>query len=113
MSFDGLALAAMAGELRQRLVGCRVQKIVQPEPLGIALEAYGEHRRSWLVLSAEPQRPGAYIGAERAGRGVETPSSLLLLLRKHVEGLRFGEIYQPPGERILVFDCVGFPPTEV
>lgn len=108
MSFDGLALTAMAGELRQRLLGARVQKIVQPEPLGIALETYGEHRRSWLVLSAEPQRPGAYLASERAGRGVESPSALLLLLRKHVEGLRIGEIHQPPGERILVFGFIGF-----
>ncbi len=111
MSFDGLALAAMAGELRERLLGARVQKIVQPEPLGIALETYGEHHRSWLVLSAEPQRPGAYLAAERAGRGVETPSPLLLLLRKHVEGLRIGDVSQPPGERILSFGFVGYPPT--
>ena len=108
MSFDGLALTAMAGELRQRLLGARVQKIVQPESLGIALECYGEHRRSWLILSAEPQRPGVYLAAERAGRGVESPSGLLLLLRKYVEGLRIGSISQPPGERILIFEFVGF-----
>ncbi len=100
-------MAAMAAELREQLLGARVQKVVQPDPLTIALELYASHTRSWLLLSAEPQRPRVYLTAEKPGRGVETPTPLLLLLRKHIEGLRLGEVTQPPGERILNFGFAG------
>jgi predicted ribosome quality control (RQC) complex YloA/Tae2 family protein len=107
MSFDGLAIAALASELRPRLVGTRIQKVIQPDGLTYALECYGEHRRSWLLLSADPQRPRAYLTSAKPGRGTDTPSPLLLLLRKHVEGLRVAGITQPPGERILRVELVG------
>jgi predicted ribosome quality control (RQC) complex YloA/Tae2 family protein len=111
MTFDGLTLAAMAVELRYKLTDARVQKVVQPDALTIALETYGNHERRWLLLSADPQRPRVYVVDEKPGRGVETPSPLLLLLRKHVEGLRIGDIVQPPGERILSFAFVSYPMT--
>ncbi len=104
MTFDGLTLTAMAAELRQQLIDARVQKIIQPDALSLALETYGNHRRRWLLLSAEPRRPRVYLTADKPGRGVEAPSPLLLLLRKHVEGSRIVGIAQPPGERILVFE---------
>lgn len=106
MTFDGLALTAMAAELRSALRGARVQKINQPAAFTIALETYGHHERRWLLLSADPRRPYVYLASGKPGRGVETPSPLLLLLRKHVEGLRIGGIDQPPGERILSFQIV-------
>lgn len=112
MTFDGLALAAMAAELRGQLHDARVQKVVQPDLLTIALETYRNHERRWLLLSAEPQRPRVYLTAEKPGRGVETPSPLLLLLRKHVEGLRVGDVVQPSGERILSFDFVLVRPSD-
>ncbi len=99
----------MAAELRPRLVGSRVQKIVQPAPTAIAIELYRHHERTWLFLSADPQRPRVYTLSHKPGRGVETPSPLLLLLRKHVEGLRLGAIVQPSGERILRFGFLGYP----
>lgn len=107
MTYDGLTLAAMAAELRSQLADTRVQKIVQPDPLTVALELYGNHLRRWLLLSAEPQRPRVYLTADKPGRGVETPTPLLLLMRKHLEGLRLSAIVQPAGERILSFEFVG------
>jgi len=101
MTFDGLTLAAMAGELRTRIENARVQKIVQPGPQTIALQMYGNRERHWLLLSADPQRPRLYLTEDRPGRGVENPTPLLLLLRKYVDGARLAVIEQPTGERIL------------
>lgn len=101
MTFDGLTLAAMAGELRNRIENARVQKIVQPGPQTIALQLYGNRERHWLLLSADPQRPRLYLTEDRPGRGVESPTPLLLLLRKYVDGARLAAIEQPTGERIL------------
>jgi predicted ribosome quality control (RQC) complex YloA/Tae2 family protein len=107
MPLDGLTLAATRAELTGLLLGSRVQKIVQVDPLSIAIESYGNHRRGWLVLSADPQQPKVYLASERPGRGVETPSPLLLLTRKHLEGLWFSDVTQPPGDRILIFALAG------
>ncbi len=106
MTFDGLTLTAIAVELRGYLRGARIQKVIQPDLLTFALETYGQHERHWLLLSAEPQHPRVYLTAEKPGRGVDTPSPLLLLLRKHVEGSRISDMVQPPGERVLSFDFV-------
>ncbi len=107
MALDGLTLSALRHELRAILVGNRIQKIVQVDAVSVALEMYGNHRRTWLVLSADPQQPKVYLASARPGRGVETPSPLLLLLRKYVEGLAIVDIDQPPGERVLVFSVGG------
>jgi len=112
MTFDGLTLAAMLAELRENLIDARVQKVIQPDALTVALELYGHRGRRWLLLSADPRRPRVYITTEKPGRGVETPSPLLLLLRKHVDGLRLGEVTQPRGERILEFAFVGYRPSD-
>jgi predicted ribosome quality control (RQC) complex YloA/Tae2 family protein len=103
MPLDGLTLAATRAELSGILLGSRVQKIVQVDQLSMSIESYGNHRRGWLVLSADPQQPKVYLASERPGRGVDTPSPLLLLMRKHLEGLWFVDVSQPPGDRILIF----------
>src|SRR5207302_2748077 len=83
MTFDGLTLAAIAAELNDRLAGGRVQKVVQPDPVTVALEVYTNHQRPWLLLSADPPRPRIYLTVDKPGRGVDSPTPLLLLLRKH------------------------------
>lgn len=112
MTFDGLTLAAMAEELNARLSDGRVQKVVQPDLQTVALEVYARRERTWLLLSADPRRPRVYLAAERPGRGVENPTPLLLLLRKHVQGRRVGSIRQPSGERILWVDLDAFEADE-
>lgn len=107
MALDGLTLSALRSELKAALIGSRIQKVVQVDAASVALESYGQHRRTWLVLSADPQQPKVYIASERPGRGVETPSQLVLLLRKYVVGLSLVDIEQPPGDRILIFSLEG------
>ncbi|MDH7490621.1 MAG: NFACT RNA binding domain-containing protein [Anaerolineae bacterium] len=101
MFFDALTLAAVVQEIRERALGGRVQSVVQPDPLTVALELYAGQARHDLVLSAQASHPRAHFAAEKPRRGTETPSPLLLQMRKLLVGARLTDVHQPPWERIL------------
>lgn len=107
MTFDALTLAAVAAELRHNVIGGRVQRVLQPDELTIALEVYAQHQRRWLLLTADPQQPRMHFTNQRPGAG-EAHSPLLLLLRKYVRGRRLLTVEQPPFERSLTLRF-GFP----
>jgi len=99
--FDALTTSAVADELNARLVGGRVQQAVLVDDLTLGLEIYVPPQRHYLVLSAHPQWARVHLTAEKARRGVEVHSPLLLLLRKHVRDARLVRVSQPPYERII------------
>jgi predicted ribosome quality control (RQC) complex YloA/Tae2 family protein len=100
-AFDALTTAAVIEELRAALVGGRVQDVVQPDRYSVGVEIYAHHRRRYLLLSVEPQTARVHLVDERLRRGVETPSPLLLLLRKYVQGAILETVSQPPFERVI------------
>ncbi|HID87606.1 MAG TPA: hypothetical protein EYP55_09570, partial [Anaerolineae bacterium] len=101
MYFDALTMAAVAHELRETILGGRVQKVLQPDDLSIGLEVYAGRQRHYLLASAHPQHCRVHLTQTRPRRGVEAPSPLLLLLRKYARGGRISAVVQPPWERIL------------
>jgi predicted ribosome quality control (RQC) complex YloA/Tae2 family protein len=101
MYFDALTMAAIAAELRAELLDGRVQQVLLPDRLSLALEIYAHRQRHYLLASAHPQAARVHLLAEKPRRGVDSPSPLLLLLRKYVRGARLVGIIQPPAERIL------------
>jgi predicted ribosome quality control (RQC) complex YloA/Tae2 family protein len=106
MYFDALTLAAVADELEDTILGGRIQRVLLPSPLSVALEIYARGRRSHLLLSAHPQFTRVHLTATKPSRGVERDTPLLLLLRKYVVGGRIAEIEQPELERVLVLSIV-------
>ncbi len=109
MYFDALTLAAVADELEDTILGGRIQRVLLPTPLSLALEIYARGRRSHLLLSAHPQFTRVHLSATKPSRGVERDTPLLLLLRKYVVGGRIAEIEQPELERVLVLSIVKGP----
>jgi len=101
MYFDALTLAAVAQEIARRALGGRVQAVVQPDDLSIALEVYANQTRHDLIFSAEAAHPRVHFAGEKPRRGTETPSPLLLQLRKHLVGAHLVNLRQPAWERIL------------
>jgi predicted ribosome quality control (RQC) complex YloA/Tae2 family protein len=101
MYFDALTTAAIAAELRAELLDGRVQQVLLPDRLSLAMEIYAHRQRHYLLASAHPQAARVHLLAEKSRRGVDSPSPLLLLLRKYVRGARLVGIIQPPAERIL------------
>jgi len=98
--YDALTIAAIRDELEARLVGGRVQRVVQIAELVIGLEIYAGQRHQ-LLLSAEARSPRVLLAEDKLRRGVEKPSPLHLLLAKYVDGARLTAIEQPPLERVL------------
>ncbi len=100
-AFDALTTAAIAAELQNRLGDGRVQEALQIDPYSLGLEIYAQHQRHYLLLSIEPQNPRVHLVAEPLRRGVETPSPLLLLLRKYARGAEIEMVTHSSYERIL------------
>lgn len=100
MYFDALTLAAVSGELQDQ-VGARVQEVVLVDELTIGMELYVPPSRRYLLISAHPQLGRVHFASEKLRRGVETPTPLLLLLRRDVRDARLAAVEQAPNERIL------------
>ncbi len=115
MYFDALTIAAIATELRAELLGGRVQQLLLPDRLSVAMEIFASRRRRYLLASAHPQTARVHLLADKPRRGVDTVPPLLLLLRKYVRGARLVDVRQPPAERILhlAFDSPQGPVTLV
>ena len=82
LSFDALTLHAVADELRGRIIGAQVQKLVLVGPDALGLELYGRGERTNLLISAESNAPRVCLTRERPVRASEAVTPLLLLPRK-------------------------------
>ena len=103
MPFDAMFLSAVCDELRQELIGARVEKIQQPARDMVVLQLRGKAR---LLLSASGNRPRFHVTQASYENPVQPPM-FCMLLRKHLAGGRIAAIEQPPAERSveLTLDC--------
>lgn len=101
MYYDAPTAAAVADECRLLLSGGRVQQVVQVDDLTVGFEIYARQERQYLIASADAQRARVHLTGVKLRRGVETPTPLLLLLRKYVRDGHVVSVRQPPFERIL------------
>ncbi len=104
MYVDAVTTAAVADELRQKILGGRVQDVLEVDPLSIGLELYAHSERQYLLITADPRAARCHLVSEKLRRGVEVSSPLGLLMRKYVEGARLEAISQPAWERVLHLD---------
>ena len=107
MSPDTFAISALVDELRDRLLGGRIQDVVDVAPMSLGLEAYAQGKRQYLLLCADSQQPRVHLVASKLRRGTQKPTQLGLLFRRYVEGGRIAKISQPAWERLLEIDVEG------
>ena len=108
MYCDALTLAAVADELRRELLGGRIQRVVLVDRYIIGLEVFAHNQRHYLLLSSAPEEGGRiHLVRERLRRGTESPSPLLLRLRKCACSGHLIDVKQPPWERILTLTIQG------
>ena len=101
MAFDAGMVAAVAAELRNRLMGGRVDKISQPEKDEITLAirvADGSYAR--LCISAGNNNPHINITSQQKENPMTAPM-FCMLLRKHLSGARVSDIFQRGFERVI------------
>jgi predicted ribosome quality control (RQC) complex YloA/Tae2 family protein len=107
MPIDALFLSAAADELRAGAVGCRVDKVLQPERDAVVLQLRGAAGGGKLLLSASCNHPRAHF-TSLSFENPAQPPMFCMLLRKHLTGGKLLSITQPPMERLLdfAFDCL-------
>lgn len=100
MPLDGIALHAVTCELRQALVGGRVDRILQPEKdeIHLLVRSHGENYR--LVLSASSNHARAHLTTVHKTNPLQAPM-FCMLLRKRLIGGQIQNVEQPGLERIL------------
>lgn len=99
--FDATTLAAIADELNRTILRGRVQAIVQLDALTFGFEIYAAPARRYLYVTAHPDDARVHLVSQKLRGAGETPSPLLLLLRKFTENAFVDAIKQLPRERVL------------
>ncbi len=107
MAMDGVSIAGIVYELKNRIVGGRIYKIYQPEEDEICLVIKNKtdegNTSDRLVLSANAGLPMVYISDKNKDNPVVAPN-FCMLLRKHIGNGRIKGISQPDFERIIEFE---------
>lgn len=106
MPLDGITLYFLHQELREVLVGCRVDKIHQParDELLFTLRTRGGSFR--LLLSANANNTRLHLTAS-APENPAAPPMLCMLLRKHLTGSAVTAITQNGLDRIVTISFAG------
>ncbi|KAB7669231.1 NFACT family protein [Bacillus sp. B1-b2] len=106
MSFDGLFTRAMSLELKEQLLGGRINKVQQPFTNEIILSVRANGKNQKLLLSAHPSYARIQF-TEESYENPKEPPMFCMLLRKHLEGYFIEDVYQIDNERIIVLEIRG------
>ncbi len=103
MSLDGFSMSPLVTELHTRLVGGRIDKIFQIDKYTLIfwIRQYNENLR--LLISVNPEQPCIHLAAATP-ENPPVPPSFCMLLRKHLEDGRIGQICQHNLDRIVKID---------
>ncbi|MDI9509109.1 MAG: NFACT RNA binding domain-containing protein [Bacillota bacterium] len=101
MALDGIVISNIVYELKNTLLGGRVNKIAQPEKDELLITIKGPDRGSYkLFLSAGAGMPLIYL-TEKTKASPLTAPNFCMLLRKHLNNSKILDISQPGLERIV------------
>ncbi len=103
MAFDGVTIAGIVSELRDKLVGNRIYKIAQPEKDELILTVKGSCGQVRMLMSADASLPLLYL-TEKNKTSPMTAPNFCMLLRKHLQNARIISVTQPGLERIVRFE---------
>lgn len=101
MALDGIVIANIVHELRNSLLGGRINKIAQPEKDELLITIKGQNRETYkLLLSAGAGMPLIYL-TDNTKTSPMTAPNFCMLLRKHLNNCKILDITQPGLERIV------------
>ncbi len=101
MPFDGLVLKAVCGELEEKLLGGRIERIYQPGKMELVMLVHKPGARQKLFLSADARNARAHLTVT-SRENPAAPPLFCMVLRKHLEGGRLTGFSQTGLERVLV-----------
>ena len=101
MAYDGFTMAAVAAELREKLDGGYLARIIQPEKDALLLTFKTNNGQKRLLLSASASLPLIYLTETNRKAPLQAPV-FCMLLRKYIGGARLLSVEQPGLERVLI-----------
>ncbi|MBQ2957131.1 MAG: NFACT family protein, partial [Clostridia bacterium] len=107
MPIDGVMLGFVACELKEKLVGGRVDKLTQPEKDEIILTIRNQGENRMLLATANAGSARIHLTNEKKNNPLEPPT-FCMLMRKMLLGSRVADVRQVQGDRIIEvdFDCM-------
>lgn len=102
MAFDGVTVAGLVSEMRNRILNGRIAKIAQPEEDELLLTIKYQKDTCKLLMSANASLPLLYFTEKNKTSPAVAPN-FCMLLRKHIGNGRIIAISQPGLERIVDF----------
>lgn len=100
MAFDAGMVAAITGELRERLTLARIEKVHQPEKDEILLLLHSGRDNLRLTISASANNPRIHL-TDEVKENPSVPPMFCILLRKHLSGGKILDVEQMRFERVI------------
>jgi predicted ribosome quality control (RQC) complex YloA/Tae2 family protein len=115
MTLDGLTLHIIVDELKEPVIGCKVDKAHQPQPDTVVLSLRAPGRNPKLLISAGAFDSRLHL-TDRKYANPASPPMFCMFLRKHLTGAKIMAVEQTGLERIVRFsleakDELGLPRT--
>jgi predicted ribosome quality control (RQC) complex YloA/Tae2 family protein len=102
MAYDGIVLAQVIKELKEKIIGLKVDKIFQPEKDEINILFRNKNR---LKLSINSSMPYMTLTDQKKSNP-PTPPNFLIILRKYLSGAILKDIEQVGMDRVVRFSFV-------
>ncbi|MDO5406521.1 MAG: NFACT RNA binding domain-containing protein [Eubacteriales bacterium] len=103
MAFDGIVIANLTHDIRQKLEGGKINKIAQPEKDELLFTIKNNRETLRLSISASASLPLIYFTETNKPSPLTAPN-FCMLLRKHIGTGRIIKVSQPGLERIIMFE---------
>ncbi|UNC92802.1 Rqc2 family fibronectin-binding protein [Candidatus Contubernalis alkaliaceticus] len=99
MAFSGLVLAATTHQLQEKILGKKIERVLQPSryEINLLIRQQDRHR---LLISANPMSHRIHL-TDRVKENPKNPPSFCMLLRKHLTGGKITGIKQEGTDRVL------------
>ncbi|MBE5748539.1 MAG: fibronectin/fibrinogen-binding protein [Clostridiales bacterium] len=104
MPFDALNLSVITAELKDALVGGKINKITQPEKDEICINVFNK-RGCKLLVSASSSLPRIHLTEQNKPNPANAPA-FCMVLRKHLTGGTIVNVTQQPFERVVVIEIL-------
>ena len=102
MSLDGLAIKKLAFELKEKLLGGKIDKLAQPNSQTLTFQVRVNNENKRMLASINPQNARLVITNERF-ENPPAPPLFVMVMRKHLQNAQIADIRQIDNERMIEF----------
>lgn len=102
MTYDGIVTRKIVNELKNVILGGKIQKITQPSKNDIVLNVYSMGKSYKLLLSANNNEARIHL-TNKKFENPEVPPNYTMVLRKHINQGKIVDITQKGLDRVVIF----------